>query len=103
MVWTSNDIRYGVRTNHWSLGNKILFISLPISSMYSISFDCIHTWIWCKNSNSTKHIKKTISFYEKTVLPIAIVTFFLSFTFGGITTFLPLFAANIEVNTGTFS
>lgn len=47
--------------------------------------------------------KKPISFYEKTVLPIAIVTFFLSFTFGGITTFLPLFAANIEVNTGTFS
>lgn len=46
--------------------------------------------------------KKPISFYEKTVLPIAIVTFFLSFTFGGITTFLPLFAANIEVNTGTF-
>ncbi|MEK5437678.1 MULTISPECIES: MFS transporter [Paenibacillus] len=46
--------------------------------------------------------KKTISFYEKTVLPIAIVTFFLSFTFGGITTFLPLFAANIEVNTGSF-
>ncbi|WP_313638754.1 MFS transporter [Paenibacillus sp. FSL K6-0276] len=46
--------------------------------------------------------KKPISFFEKTVLPIAIVTFFLSFTFGGITTFLPLFAANIEVNTGTF-
>ncbi|OSX90287.1 hypothetical protein S3E15_01852 [Bacillus mycoides] len=46
--------------------------------------------------------KKPISFFEKTVLPVAIVTFFLSFTFGGITTFLPLFAANIQVNAGTF-
>ncbi|WP_018768132.1 MFS transporter [Bacillus sp. 105MF] len=46
--------------------------------------------------------KKTISFFEKTLLPIAIVTFFLSLTFGGITTFLPLFAAKIQVNAGTF-
>ncbi|CAM3670694.1 MFS transporter [Mesobacillus zeae] len=46
--------------------------------------------------------KKPISFFETTVLPVAIVTFFLSFTFGGITTFLPLFAANIQVNVGTF-
>lgn len=46
--------------------------------------------------------KKQISFFEKTVLPIAIVTFFLSFTFGGITTFLPLFAAKIQVNVGIF-
>ncbi|MGD8191962.1 MFS transporter [Brevibacillus ginsengisoli] len=50
-----------------------------------------------------KHTAKTpISFFEKTVLPIGIVTFFLSLTFGGITTFLPLFAANIQVNAGTF-
>lgn len=46
--------------------------------------------------------KKPISFFEKTVLPVAIVTFFLSLTFGGITTFLPLFAANIQVNAGAF-
>ncbi|MEC0090995.1 MFS transporter [Paenibacillus macquariensis] len=46
--------------------------------------------------------KKPISFFEKTVLPLAIVTFFLSFTFGGVTTFLPLFAAKIQVNAGTF-
>ena len=46
--------------------------------------------------------KKPISFFEKTLLPIAIVTSFLSLTFGGITTFLPLFAAKIQVNAGTF-
>lgn len=50
-----------------------------------------------------KHAEKQqISFFEKTALPIAIVTFFLSLTFGGITTFLPLFAAKIQVNVGTF-
>ncbi len=46
--------------------------------------------------------KKPISFFEKALLPAAIVTFFLTITFGGITTFLPLFAANIQVNAGTF-
>jgi MFS family permease len=46
--------------------------------------------------------KKPISFFEKTVLPLAIVTFFLTITFGGITTYLPLFAAKIQVNVGTF-
>ncbi|MBU3107550.1 MFS transporter [Clostridium gasigenes] len=46
--------------------------------------------------------KNTISFFEKDLLPMAIVTFFLSITFGGITTFLPLFAAKIQVNVGTF-
>ncbi|MBU3136752.1 MFS transporter [Clostridium gasigenes] len=50
-----------------------------------------------------KHTQKnTISFFEKDLLPMAIVTFFLSITFGGITTFLPLFAAKIQVNVGTF-
>ncbi len=50
-----------------------------------------------------KHTKKKqISFFEKTALPIAIVTFFLSLTFGGITTFLPLFAEKIHANVGTF-
>ncbi|WP_397386491.1 MFS transporter [Paenibacillus terrigena] len=46
--------------------------------------------------------KQPLSFFEKTVLPAAIVTFFLSITFGGITTFLPLFAAKIQANAGVF-
>ena len=52
---------------------------------------------------AVEHIqKKPISFFEKSVLPISIVTFFLSLTFGGITTFLPLFAAKMQVNVGAF-
>lgn len=46
--------------------------------------------------------KNKISFFEKELLPMGIVTFFVSLTFGGITTFLPLFAAKIQVNAGTF-
>jgi MFS family permease len=46
--------------------------------------------------------KSKISFLGKEFLPMAIVTFFLSITFGGITIFLPLFAAKIQVNAGTF-
>lgn len=50
-----------------------------------------------KNTPKTK-----ISFFEKELLPMAIVTFFLSITFGGITTFLPLLASKIQVNAGAF-
>ncbi|GGE78765.1 MFS transporter [Priestia taiwanensis] len=46
--------------------------------------------------------KEPISFFDKMILPIATVTFFLTLTFGGITTFLPLFAEDIQVNAGAF-
>ncbi|GGE64149.1 MFS transporter [Priestia taiwanensis] len=45
---------------------------------------------------------QSVSFYEKRVLPIALVMFFLSITYGGIMAFLPLFATSIEVNAGVF-
>ncbi|MCB2312114.1 MFS transporter [Clostridium tagluense] len=58
---------------------------------------------FCTKIPAVQHThENTISFFEKDLLPIAIVTFFLSITFGGITTFLPLFAAKIQVNVGTF-
>ncbi|NKX58400.1 MFS transporter [Bacillus cereus] len=46
--------------------------------------------------------KGKIQLFEKSVLTITIVVFFLSFAYGGITTFLPLFASSIHVNPGTF-
>ncbi|PFD37876.1 MFS transporter [Bacillus cereus] len=46
--------------------------------------------------------KGKIQLFEKSVLSITIVVFFLSFAYGGITTFLPLFASSIDVNPGTF-
>lgn len=39
---------------------------------------------------------------EKSSLPIAAVIFFLTITYGGITSFLPLFTESIGVNAGTF-
>ncbi|MFE7915626.1 MFS transporter, partial [Bacillus mobilis] len=46
--------------------------------------------------------KGKMQLFEKSVLSITIVVFFLSFAYGGITTFLPLFASSIDVNPGTF-
>lgn len=43
-----------------------------------------------------------IGFFEKSVLPIMVTIFFLAISYGGITTFLPLFAESIQVNSGTF-
>lgn len=44
-----------------------------------------------------------IQLVEKSVLPVTAAIFFLAVAYGGITTFLPLFAESIRVNPGTFS
>ncbi|WP_026677897.1 MFS transporter [Fictibacillus gelatini] len=46
--------------------------------------------------------KRKVVFFDKSVLPISAAIFFLALTYGGITTFLPLFAESIQVNAGTF-
>jgi len=43
-----------------------------------------------------------IILFEKSVLPLAAALFFAAVSYGGITTFLPLFGASIQVNPGTF-
>ncbi|MEF7439539.1 MFS transporter [Paenibacillus lautus] len=43
-----------------------------------------------------------IQLVEKSVLPVTVAIFFLAVAYGGITTFLPLFAESIQVNPGTF-
>jgi MFS family permease len=45
---------------------------------------------------------RKIEFFEKSILPVTTTVFFLFIAYGGITTFIPLFAESIEVNTGTF-
>ncbi|MBS4197026.1 MFS transporter [Lederbergia citri] len=45
---------------------------------------------------------KRIEIFEKSVLPITASVFFLFFAYGSITTFVPLFAESIKVNSGTF-
>jgi MFS family permease len=45
---------------------------------------------------------KKIDLFEKSVLPVTAVVFFLFIAYGGLTTFVPLFANSISVNSGTF-
>ncbi|MCM3109570.1 MFS transporter [Lederbergia lenta] len=45
---------------------------------------------------------RRIEFFEKSVLPVTISVFFLFIAYGGITTFIPLFAESIQVNSGAF-
>jgi len=46
--------------------------------------------------------RRKIKLLEKPVLPVAAVVFFLFIAYGGITTFVPLFADSIRVNSGSF-
>lgn len=46
--------------------------------------------------------QKKIQIFEKSVLPVMSPIFFLFIAYGGITTFVPLFSAEIRVNSGTF-
>ncbi|MDQ8736869.1 MFS transporter [Paenibacillus sp. LHD-38] len=45
---------------------------------------------------------RRIELYEKSVLPLAASVFFLFIAYGGITTFVPLLAGTIQVNSGIF-
>jgi MFS family permease len=45
---------------------------------------------------------KRLVIFEKSTLPVTAALFFLTVSYGGITTFLPLFAQSIEVNAGAF-
>lgn len=49
-----------------------------------------------------KTTSRRIEFIEKSVLPVTVAIFFVAVSYGGITTFLPLFAVSIKVNPGTF-
>jgi MFS family permease len=46
--------------------------------------------------------RKKIQIFEKSVLPVMAPIFFLFIAYGGITTFVPLFAEQIKFNSGTF-
>jgi MFS family permease len=51
---------------------------------------------------TSRAVSGRMSFLEMSVLPISLVTFLMTISFGGIIAFLPLFAATIDVNAGTF-
>lgn len=45
---------------------------------------------------------KRVELFDKSTLPVTVTLFFLTISYGGVMTFLPLFAQSIEVNSGTF-
>lgn len=45
---------------------------------------------------------KKIELFERSAIPISLAVFFLFIAYGGITTFVPLFAHSIQVNSGMF-
>ncbi|MUG43817.1 MFS transporter [Paenibacillus woosongensis] len=49
-------------------------------------------------------LKRTarIELFEKSVFPVTAAVFFLTIAYGGITTFVPLLASSVNVNSGTF-
>ncbi|MGG4491198.1 MFS transporter [Metabacillus idriensis] len=46
--------------------------------------------------------KRKIELFEKAVFPVTVSVFLLFIAYGGITSFIPLFADSIKVNSGTF-
>ncbi|WIG39006.1 MFS transporter [Bacillus toyonensis] len=67
-----------------------------------LSFMAVILSLIKKMSFTPQKEKGKIQLFEKSVLSITVVVFFLSFAYGGITTFLPLFASSINVNPGMF-
>lgn len=46
--------------------------------------------------------KKKVALFEKSVLPVTVSVFLLFIAYGGITSFVPMFADTLKVNSGTF-
>ena len=70
--------------------------------LFFLSFMAVLLSLMTKMPFTPQKEKGKMQLFEKSVLSITIVVFFLSFAYGGITTFLPLFASSIDVNPGTF-
>jgi MFS family permease len=74
-----------------------LFLFATIFSIIALLFVVI-----TKVPFQVKSKADRIEFFDRAVLPSAVGVFFLAIPYGGITTFLPLFAESIKVNAGTF-
>lgn len=75
-----------------------LFLFAAILSSFSLFLTFGAKISFEQNNN----MKRKIVFFEKTFFPISIAIFFLFISYGGITTFVPLFANSINSNSGTF-
>jgi predicted MFS family arabinose efflux permease len=80
--------------------------SLSFSSLFlfavALSAAAMLLMVGVKMSFRPQPGTRRIELLEKPVLPVAGSVFFLFIAYGGITTFVPLFADSIKVNSGTF-
>lgn len=76
---------------------SVLFLFAVVLSAASLLLSC-----GAKKTFRVQTGAKRIELYEKSVLPIAASVFFLFIAYGGITTFVPLFAVSVQVNPGAF-
>lgn len=82
-------------TQSLSYSSLFLFaVALSVAAMLLIAF--------VKMPFRPQPGKRKIELLEKPVLPVAASVFFLFIAYGGITTFVPLFAVSIKVNSGTY-
>ena len=85
-VWVARSYSF---SNLFLLATAFTVIALLLALMSKVQF-------------SRKKQTGKIELFDKSLTSICVVMFFLTIAFGGITTFLPLFAESIKVNPGTF-
>ncbi len=84
----------------WIIQNQsfhILFVTAAGLSVIALLFAIITKIPFQRKTGGGR-----IEFFDPSVLPVTVSLFFLAVAYGGITTFLPLFAQSIQVNAGTF-
>jgi MFS family permease len=85
-IWVTQKLSY-----------HALFLSAVALSMLALLLT-----FGAKTPYQPKPSVRKIELFEKSVLPVTVSVFFLFIAYGGITTFVPLFADSIKVNSGTF-
>lgn len=76
-------------TGTFLVATLLVLISLVGSSMVNMPF---------QKSSYTGRMR----LFDKSLLPITFIVFFLAFVYGGIVTFIPLFSTSVQVNPGLF-
>jgi MFS family permease len=84
----------------WVL-DKVSFSALFLLGMI-LSIATLFLMLGIKIPAQARPNSRRIEWFEKSVLPVAVSVFFLFLAYGGITTFVPLFAESIHVNSGAF-
>ena len=97
---TTAAMAIGPMVGIWVIQNysfQLLFIIAACLSAVALLFS-----VATKIPYQPKAEAKRLVIFEKSTLPVTAALFFLTVSYGGITTFLPLFAQSIEVNAGAF-